>query len=417
MEKIIVEGGKKLQGTVSMSGAKNSILALLPATLLAEEECTLNNIPRLRDVSTMMGVLSALGLKIEIDGARVRTEPPTSSAHEAPYDMVKTMRASILVLGPLLAKFGKARVSLPGGCAIGLRPIDLHLKGLQELGAKIEIRHGYIEAEARQLRGAKIYLDRLSVGATENLMMAAVRAKGETVIENADKSPEIEDLANFLNKMGARISGAGNDTIEIEGVKSLKGCEYTVIPDRIETGTFMIAAAITGGDVKIEKVIPEHLESLIKKLQEAGVEILEESGSLRIRTPRKVKAVNINTLPYPGFPTDMQPQMTSLMTLAEGTSIITETVFENRFMQIGELQRMGAEIQIEGRSAVIEGVPFLSGAPVMASDLRAGASLILAGLAAQNKTEVSRVYHIDRGYENMEKKLASLGARIRRVKE
>ena len=417
MEKIIVEGGKKLQGTVSMSGAKNSILALLPATLLAEEECTLNNIPRLRDVSTMMGVLSALGLKIEIDGARVRTEPPTSSAHEAPYDMVKTMRASILVLGPLLAKFGKARVSFPGGCAIGLRPIDLHLKGLQELGAKIEIRHGYIEAEARQLRGAKIYLDRLSVGATENLMMAAVRAKGETVIENADKSPEIEDLANFLNKMGARISGAGNDTIEIEGVKSLKGCEYTVIPDRIETGTFMIAAAITGGDVKIEKVIPEHLESLIKKLQEAGVEILEESGSLRIRTPRKVKAVNINTLPYPGFPTDMQPQMTSLMTLAEGTSIITETVFENRFMQIGELQRMGAEIQIEGRSAVIEGVPFLSGAPVMASDLRAGASLILAGLAAQNKTEVSRVYHIDRGYENMEKKLASLGARIRRVKE
>ena len=366
MEKIIVEGGKKLQGTVSMSGAKNSILALLPATLLAEEECTLNNIPRLRDVSTMMGVLSALGLKIEIDGDRVRTEPPASSAHEAPYDMVKTMRASILVLGPLLAKFGKARVSFPGGCAIGLRPIDLHLKGLQELGAKIEIRHGYIEAEARQLRGAKIYLDRLSVGATENLMMAAVRAKGETVIENADKSPEIEDLANFLNKMGARISGAGNDTIEIEGVKSLKGCEYTVIPDRIETGTFMIAAAITGGDVKIEKVIPEHLESLIKKLQEAGVEILEESGSLRIRTPRKVKAVNINTLPYPGFPTDMQPQMTSLMTLAEGTSIITETVFENRFMQIGELQRMGAEIQIEGHGAVIEGVPFLSGAPVMA---------------------------------------------------
>jgi UDP-N-acetylglucosamine 1-carboxyvinyltransferase len=292
VEKIIIEGGKKLQGTVSLSGAKNAALALLPATLLAEEECTLNNIPHLRDVYTMTRVLGTLGLKVEIDESRVRIEPSASPSYEAPYEMVKTMRASILVLGPLLAKFGKARVSLPGGCAIGLRPIDLHMKGLRELGAKIDIRHGYIEAEALQLKGTKIYLDRLSVGATENLMMVGVRAKGKTVIENADKSPEIEDLANFLNKMGAKISGAGTDTIEIEGVKSLKGCDYTIIPDRIEAGTFMVAAAITGGDIKIEKVIPEHSESLIKKLEEAGVEIRLEARGLRVRAPQGVKAVN-----------------------------------------------------------------------------------------------------------------------------
>ena len=414
MEKIIITGGEKLRGTVSISGAKNAALALLPATLLAEEECILHNIPCLKDISTMIGVLRVLGLKIEVSGSTVRVRGDKPISYESPYELVRTMRASVLVLGPLLAKIGKARVSLPGGCAIGSRPVDLHLKGFKKLGAKINIRHGYIEAESTQLRGAKIYLDRLSVGATENLMIAATKASGETIIENVDKSPEIVDLANFLNKMGAHISGAGTDVITIKGVKHLNGCEHTIIPDRIEAGTFMAASAITGGDIEIENVISEHSEALITKLKEAGVKILEEGGRIRVKGPSKLKSVNLKTLPYPGFPTDMQPQMMALMSVAEDTSIITETVFENRFMQVGELQRMGANIEIEGHSAIVKGVPFLSGAPVMTSDIRAGAALVLAGLVARNDTEVLRIYHISRGYERLEEKLLSLGAKIRR---
>ena len=400
-----------------MSGAKNAALPLLFATLLAPGEHRLGNVPDLRDIGTVRQLLGILGAEVRFDGGTMQVDADRIQSEEAPYDLVRTMRASVLVLGPLLARVGHARVSLPGGCAIGARPINLHLKGLEALGAKISLDHGYVEAKARRLRGARVYFDFPTVGGTENLLMAAVLAKGTTVLENAACEPEIVDLAQALNGMGARIVGAGTDTITIEGVDELQPMDYAVMPDRIEAGTFMVAAAITRGDVRVAGVQPEHLEALTSKLREAGVEIDEEPGALRVRGPRKIASVDVKTHPHPGFPTDMQAQFMALMTLGSGTSVITETVFENRFMHVCELQRMGADITIEGHTATVKGVRGLTGAPVMATDLRASASLIVAGLAAENTTEVSRIYHLDRGYERIETKLKALGADIERVRE
>ena len=354
---------------------------------------------------------------IEGNGNIVKIDASGINNHEATYDLVKTMRASVLVLGPLLARLGKARVSLPGGCAIGARPINLHLKGLEAMGAEINLTHGYVEAKARRLRGARIHFDISTVGGTEHLMMAAAMAKGETLLENAAREPEIVELADVLCKMGAKIEGAGTDTIRINGVKELRPFTHSVMPDRIEAGTFMIAAAITGGDVKIHKMRLEHLDALVFKLQDAGVEISNKDNVVRVKGPRRIKSVNIKTRPYPGFPTDMQAQLMALMTVSDGTSVISENIFENRFMHVSELLRFGADIIIEGNTATVKGVKKLSGAPVMATDLRASASLILAGLAADNTTEVSRIYHLDRGYEAIEKKLAGLGADVKRVEE
>ncbi len=375
------------------------------------------NVPFLRDINTTIKVLESLGAWVEGNGHLVRIDSGGIKSHEATYDLVKTMRASVLVLGPLLARFGQARVSLPGGCAIGARPINLHLKGLQALGAEITLEHGYVEARARRLKGARINFDISTVGGTEHLMMAAATAHGETVLENAAREPEIVDLANVLNLMGAHIEGAGTDTIRIQGVSQLAPVSYSVMPDRIEAGTFMIAAAITGGDVRIHNMKLEHLDALVFKLQDAGVEITSRDNVVRVKGPRKLKSVNIKTRPYPGFPTDMQAQFMALMCLAEGASVISENIFENRFMHVSELLRFGADITIEGNTATVKGVKKLSGAPVMATDLRASASLILAGLASYNTTDVSRFYHLDRGYESIERKLAGLGADIVRVKE
>lgn len=417
MEKIVIRGGNRLKGDVQVSGAKNSALPLLFATLLAPGVHRVSNVPQLRDITTVEKVLSILGAHVIRDGDVFSVDANAIESIEAPYDLVRTMRASVLVLGPLLARLGHARVSLPGGCAIGARPINLHLKGLEALGAKISLDHGYIEARAKRLRGARIYLDTPTVGGTENLMMAAALARGTTLLENAAREPEIVELAEALNKMGGKVDGAGSDTITIEGVDELKPLIHSVMPDRIEAGTFMIAAAITRGDVRVIGALPHHQEALIAKLREAGAELIEEAGAIRVKGPRKILPVDIKTRPHPGFPTDMQAQFMALMALAGGSSVISENVFENRFMHVCELQRMGADITIEGHAATVKGVKSLCGAPVMATDLRASASLILAGLAADNTTEVSRIYHLDRGYERIETKLKALGADIERVKE
>lgn len=417
MDKLIINGGKKLKGEVSVSGSKNAALPIFVATILAPGKFEISNVPFLRDINTTIKVLESLGARIEGNGNVVRIDTTDQKNVEATYDLVKTMRASVLVLGPLLARHGRARVSLPGGCAIGARPIDQHLKGLQALGAEIRLEHGYVEATAKKLKGARINFDMPTVGGTEHLMMTASLAKGVTLLENAAREPEIVDLANMLSKMGARIEGAGTDTIRIEGVKELVPTDYRVMPDRIEAGTFMVAAAITGGDVRISNMQLEHLDALVFKLHDAGVEIINKDGVVRVKGPKKIRSINIKTRPYPGFPTDMQAQFMALMCIADGASVIAENIFENRFMHVSELIRFGADITIDGKSAIVKGVRKLSGAPVMATDLRASASLILAGLAAEGRTEVTRIYHLDRGYESIEKKLAGLGADIVRVKE
>ncbi|HEY7714094.1 MAG TPA: UDP-N-acetylglucosamine 1-carboxyvinyltransferase [Candidatus Binatia bacterium] len=421
MDKIIVQGGKSLAGEVTVSGSKNAALPVLVSSLLTAEPCTYRGVPHLADIRTTMKLLSGLGVKVDqrrwIEGAEdLNLRADHIGKFEAPYELVKTMRASFLVLGPLVSRFGEARVSTPGGCAIGARPINLHLKGLEAMGATIEQSHGYIEATAPKLRGAKIYLDLPSVGATENLMMAATLADGTTLIENAAKEPEIEDLATALNEMGARVTGAGTDVIQIDGVNSLRGVNHRIIPDRIEAGSFVIAAALSGGDVLIRGVRAEHLEAFLIKVKEAGVVLTADDEGIRVQRNGKIASVDVTTLPYPGFPTDLQAQMMVLMAVADGVSVITETIFENRFMHAQELDRMGAQIKLEGNRAVVRGVRELSGAPVMASDLRASVALILAGLVANGTTEVSRVYHLDRGYEQIERKLSLLGAQIVRVR-
>ena len=415
LAKIIVEKSLPLEGTVRVSGAKNSVLPILAASLLSTEKCTLVDIPPLRDVDVICEVLNSLGADVKrINREKIEINSRTIDNYEAPYELVRKMRASFLVMGPLLARMKKARISMPGGCAIGTRPIDLHLKGFRALGAEITLGHGFVEAKADKLVGNKIYLDFPSVGATENIMMAGVLAEGQTIIENAAEEPEITDLANFLNKMGGDIKGAGTDTIKINGVKKLGGTVHTVIPDRVEAGTYMVATAMTGGNVLIENVEVEHLKPVIAKLEEAGVTFLEEGDGLRVVAPKKLSAIDLKTLPYPGFPTDMQAQFMALLCVAEGTSVIIETVFENRFMHVSEMKRMGAQIKIEGRSAIIEGQNRLTGAQVKATDLRAGAALILAGLVSDGRTEVNNIYHIERGYVDIEKKLRGLGANIYR---
>lgn len=420
--RIIVKGGISLQGEVEVNGSKNSTLPIMAATLLSSDECILTNVPDLADVHTMGKLLGYIGAEVEFTTGRLCVDTKGSHNPIAPYDLVKTMRASVLVLGPLVAHFGEAKVSLPGGCAIGARPINLHLRGLEKMGANIEIEQGYVKVKVplsrreRKLKGARIYLDIPTVTGTENLMMAATLAQGTTIIENAACEPEVLDLANFLNKMGADIKGAGTDTIIINGVDFLKGAQYKVMPDRIEAGTYLVAAAITKGDVLVRGCNSQHLDSVILKLREAGIDVIEDENGLRVKVNGKVRPLYIKTMPYPGFPTDMQAQMMALLAIAEGTSVITETIFENRFIHVAELKRMGADISLQGNTATIRGVEKLCGAPVMATDLRASASLILAGLAAEGETEVSRIYHLDRGYERMEEKLNSLGADIRRVK-
>jgi UDP-N-acetylglucosamine 1-carboxyvinyltransferase len=415
MKTIVIQGGIKLKGEVVISGAKNAALPIITAGLLCQGGHTISNVPHLADVTTLGKILQNMGIAFERKGHDILLDSSRLTNPEAPYDLVRTMRASVLVLGPLVARMGKARVSLPGGCAIGARPINLHLMGLAKLGAAVEIEHGYVVAKAKRLRGAHVYFDTVTVTGTENILMAAVLAKGETMIENAAREPEVIDLANALMQMGAKIEGAGTDIIRIQGVESLVPLSYTVMPDRIETGTFVIAAAITGGTLTIKNCFPEHLDVVLSKVAEAGAEINTEDGTIRVNGQRRIKPVDIKTLEYPGFPTDMQAQFMSLMALAEGTSVINETIFENRFTHVAELRRMGANIQTEGRSAIVKGVPKLSAAPVMATDLRASASLILAGLAAEGQTVVSRIYHLDRGYEHIEEKLSALGADIKRV--
>jgi len=417
-EKFIISGGNRLQGTVRIDGAKNSALSIMAATLLTKDVCILRNVPRLTDVDTMADVIRKLGVKVEWkEDNYLYIDSDNFNNYEAPYELVKMMRGSILVMGPLLARLKKAKISLPGGCAIGARPVDYHLKGFEALGAQVEVEKGYIEAKVNTLKGDEIYLDFPSLGATENIMMAACLAEGVTTIENAAKDPEVVELGHFLNEMGAKVEGLGTDLIKIEGVKELHGIDYAIIPDRIEAGTYMIAAAITGGDVIIENADPILLKPLIVKLEEAGVQIELEKKLIKVMGPGRVKAVDIKTLPFPGFPTDMQPQFMALSCLAKGTSVITETVFENRFVHTGDLIRMGADIKVEGHSTIIKGVKKLSAAPVMASDLRGGAALVLAGLVAEGTTELSRMYHLDRGYVKLEEKLNSLGADIKRVKE
>lgn len=418
MEKLIVKGGNRLVGAVKTSGAKNAVLPIIAASILGTTPSYLDEVPMLEDVHTISEVLKCLGLAVECSPEKnvLDIDSTEITSYEAPYELVRTMRASFLVMGPLLARIGKARISMPGGCAIGARPIDIHLKGFEALGVKIEQGHGYIEASAPEgLKGTSIYFDFPSVGATENIMMAASLAEGTTILENVAEEPEIVDLANYLNKMGAKIRGAGTDTIRIEGVDKLHGADYTIIPDRIEAGTYMIAAAMTGGDVVVENVLPEHQKPLIAKLREAGAVVEEDIDKVRVIGQNPLKAVSIKTLPYPGFPTDMQAQMMAMMVIAEGRSKVTETVFENRFMHVVELNRMGAQISTEGRSAVIDGPSKLTGCDVRATDLRAGAAMILAGLVAEGTTRIGDLHHIDRGYENIVAKLKNLGADIERV--
>jgi UDP-N-acetylglucosamine 1-carboxyvinyltransferase len=419
MEKMIIHGGAPLRGTVTLSGSKNAALPIMMASLLTAEPLVLSNVPRLRDVKTAMDLLTQLGVAARwTDEHRVELHAAKITSHEASYELVKTMRASFVVLGPLLARTGRARVSTPGGCAIGARPVNLHIAGIRALGSKIQFRHGYVEAHAEKLTGGRIWLDSPSVGATENILMAAVTARGRTVIENAAREPEVQDLARVLVKMGAKISGAGTHVIQVEGVERLHGAEHEVIPDRIEAGSMMAAAAITGGDVTISNAPTDHLEAVATKLREAGVIVESIGNGLRIaRDDGRLKSVELRTLPYPGFPTDLQAQMMAMLTQADGTSVITETIFENRFMHAQELARMGADILMKGPTAVVRGPSKLSGAPVMATDLRASMGLIIAGLAAANTTELSRIYHLDRGYEALDAKLSRLGARIERAQE
>jgi UDP-N-acetylglucosamine 1-carboxyvinyltransferase len=417
MAKIVISGGEPLRGDVWISGAKNAVLPILAATLLADEPMTIGNVPHLHDVTTTMEVLGQMGVQLTIDERmRIHVDPRPATNYFAPYDLVKTMRASILVLGPLVAKFGQADVSLPGGCAIGSRPVDLHIRGLQALGADVTVENGYIKARAKRLKGAQIVMDLVTVTGTENIMMAAALASGTTVIENAAQEPEVVDLANCLNAMGAQISGAGSSTIVIDGVERLHGTHYDVLPDRIETGTFLVAAAITGGRVMAKRARPKTLDAVLVKLEEAGAHVNTGEDWIEVNMEgRRPKAVDITTAPYPAFPTDMQAQFTALNSVAEGVGTITETVFENRFMHVHELERLGADIKLEGNVAVIKGVDGMSGAPLMATDLRASACLVLAGLVAKGDTTVDRIYHIDRGYECIEEKLGSLGAKIRRL--
>jgi UDP-N-acetylglucosamine 1-carboxyvinyltransferase len=417
MDKMVIEGGRPLEGTVKIGGAKNAVLPILAATLLTRGRNIIEEVPNVRDVTTMIRLLTHLGAQVEsYADEKIILDTSCANNTEAPYDLVSTMRASCLVLGPLLAKLGRARVSLPGGCAIGARPIDLHIKGLQAMGAKVWLEKGYVHGTAEGLKGVQFYFDTVSVTGTANLMMAASLADGETVLENAAKEPEVVFLADILNQAGAKITGQGTDMITIQGVSSLKPIECRIFPDRIEAGTYMIAAAITQGEVLIENCTPQHVEPIILKLQEAQVDVTVEGSSIRVRGERPLLAVNARTHPYPGFPTDIQAQFMALMTLARGQSIIIETVFENRFMHVAELKRMGAEITLDGHTAIINGVQSLSGAPLMATDLRASASLVLAALAAKGQSVISRIYHIDRGYASMETKLSNLGARIQRVK-
>jgi UDP-N-acetylglucosamine 1-carboxyvinyltransferase len=419
VDKLLIKGGARLKGEIRMSGAKNAVLPIMAATLLADSPLVIRNVPHLRDVTTTMELLGRMGVQLILnENMDIEVDVRPIKSLYAPYELVRTMRSSILVLGPMLSRFGRADVSLPGGCAIGSRPVNLHIKGLQAMGASIEVENGYIKARVKRLHGARLVMDIVTVTGTENLMMAACLADGTTLIENAAREPEVTDLANCLNKMGARISGAGTDTIEIEGVESLHGTEYSVLPDRIETGSYLVAAAMTGGHVKLKDTCPGTMDAVLQALREAGAEVTVGEDWIELDMhEQRPQAVKVHTAPYPAFPTDMQAQFTALNVIAEGTGTITETVFENRFMHVQELQRMGARIQLEGNTAISSGVPQLTGAPVMATDLRASASLVLAGLVARGETLVDRIYHIDRGYERIEEKLSQLGADIRRVPE
>lgn len=419
MDKILIEGGRRLEGEVEISGAKNAALPIMAACILAEETCDLDNIPELRDLNTMARLLSHMGAEVELEPGRVKIRSGKIDNPAAPYDLVKTMRASALVLGPLLARYGQAQVSLPGGCAIGERPINLHLKALEAMGAKITLEKGYVSAEAPKggLKGADFFFDQPTVTGTENIMMAAVLAEGRTVLRNAAKEPEVVDTAMALSRMGAKISGAGTEIVIIDGVSRLNGMDYRIMPDRIETGTYMAAAGITGGRIIIKNAAINSTGAVEKKLEQTGVVIERTGDDILVTGPERINSTDIKTKPYPGFPTDMQAQIMALVSLGNGLSVIKETIFENRFMHVSELKRMGADIRLDGNTAIIMGVPELSSAPVMATDLRASASLIIAALAAKGQTEISRVYHIDRGYESVEKKLSGLGARIRRIKE
>ena len=416
MDKLLIEGGVSLRGEVAISGAKNAALPLLTAALLTKEPLTLDNVPVLRDIGTMLKLLEQMGVKVTRDGSSVTLEAAALDNPVAPYEMVKTMRASVLVLGPLVARAGEAKVSLPGGCAIGARPVDQHIKGLQAMGAEITVEHGYVHAKSPKLRGAKLFTDMVTVTGTENLMMAACLAEGETIIENAAREPEVVDLANCLVAMGARISGAGTDVIRIQGVPSLHGARHRIMPDRIETGTYLCAAAATGGDVRLTGTSSAYLDAVIDKLMDAGCDVEFARDSIRLKAPPRLTSVSLRTSPYPAFPTDMQAQFMAINAIADGTAVIRETIFENRYMHAVELIRLGADIKIDGNTAVVKGVTKLDGATVMATDLRASASLVIAGLVAQGETLVDRIYHLDRGYENLEQKLVALGARVRRVK-
>ncbi len=419
MDKLQIRGGVPLDGEVRISGAKNAALPILAAALLADEPVTIGNVPHLKDVTTMIELLGRMGASVTVDERmRVEVDPTTTNETSAPYELVKTMRAAILVLGPLVAKYGRADVSLPGGCAIGARPVNIHVAGLQAMGAEVHIENGYIRARAGRLQGARIVMDTVTVTGTENLMMAACLAEGQTILENAAREPEIVDLALFLIAMGAKITGHGTDTIVVEGVERMHGTHYEVLPDRIEAGTYLVAGAITGGRVRARNARAEHLDAVLGKLTEAGAEVIRGEGFVEVNMHgRRPRAVDIRTAPHPGFPTDMQAQFAALDTVADGVGTIVETIFENRFMHLLEMRRMGAEIRLEGNTAIIKGVPRLTAAPVMATDLRASASLVIAGLVAEGTTDVERIYHIDRGYECIEEKLAGLGAQIRRMND
>lgn len=412
MPKIIVKKSEPLRGTVKIDGAKNAVLPIIAATLLAEGKSVLKGVPNLRDVHVISDLLRHLGAEVTYEGTTLTVDASNITTCEAPYELVRKMRASFLVMGPLLARFNHTKISMPGGCAIGTRPIDLHLKGFKALGAEVEIDHGFVEAKTDKLKGNKLYLDFPSVGATENIMMAAALAEGTTIIENAAEEPEIVDLANFLNEMGADVKGAGTNTIRIKGVESLKGAEHTVIPDRIEAATYMVAAAMTKGDITVENVLMEHLKPIIAKLRESGCQVIEMDNAVRVIGPEVLKPIDIKTLPHPGFPTDVQAQFMAMLTVANGTAVVIETVFENRFMHVAEFNRMGADIKIEGRSAIVNGVDKLYGAKVNATDLRAGAALILCGLIAEGETQIGEIYHIQRGYVDIDKKIRALGGNI-----
>lgn len=415
MDKLLIEGGNRLSGEVAISGAKNAALPILCAALLTSEPVTFTNVPQLNDIGTLLRLLGQMGVKVARGGDVVTLQAAELDSPVAPYDMVKTMRASILVLGPLVARCGEAKVSLPGGCAIGARPVDQHIKGLQAMGAEVRVEHGYVHAQVPRLKGARLFTDMVTVTGTENLMMAACLADGETVIENAAREPEVVDLANCLVAMGAQISGAGSDVIRIRGVDRLHGATHRIMPDRIETGTYLCAAAVTGGDVRLTGTSTSYLDAVVDKLMDAGCEVVAERDAIRLKAPVRLNAVSLRTAPYPAFPTDMQAQFMAINCVANGVAMIRETIFENRFMHAVELQRLGADIRIDGNTAVVQGVARLEGATVMATDLRASASLVVAGLVAEGETVIERIYHLDRGYEKLEAKLAALGAKVRRL--